>query len=97
MSTLPERNDAQFFYPCLKSCALHRESSGGTCVAADPAPLERARASIRSSRRNLKFGGEALIFGHAVAPGPSVGVTPNPAPVGVKFERLSYQLEAKPK
>ena len=35
MSTLPERNDAQFFYPCLKSCALHRESSGGTCVAAD--------------------------------------------------------------
>ena len=24
-------SDAQFFYPCVKSCALHPESSSGTC------------------------------------------------------------------
>ncbi len=26
MSTLPRTSDAQFFYPCLKSCALHRDT-----------------------------------------------------------------------
>ena len=37
MSTLPGTSDAQFLYPCLKSCALYRESSGGICGAAqDP-------------------------------------------------------------
>jgi hypothetical protein len=35
MSTLPGTSDAQFLYPCLKSCALYRESSGGTCGSAD--------------------------------------------------------------
>ena len=30
MSTLVGTSDAPIFYPCLKSCTLHRESSGGT-------------------------------------------------------------------
>ena len=29
MSTLPGTSDAQFFYQCLESCALHPQSSGG--------------------------------------------------------------------
>jgi hypothetical protein len=35
MSTLPGTNDDAFFYPCLKSCALHRESSGDTYGSVD--------------------------------------------------------------
>ncbi len=35
MSTFPGTSDAQFFCPYLKSCALHRKSSDGTCGSAD--------------------------------------------------------------
>ena len=35
MLTLPITSDAQFPYPCLESCALHRESNGGTCGVVD--------------------------------------------------------------
>ena len=44
-------SNAQFFYPCLKSCALHPESSGGTCGAAD----DRVRILGKWKSKNPEF------------------------------------------
>ena len=43
------------FYPCLKSRALHPESSVGTCGAADDPIriLGKVRVRIRSFRKNI--------------------------------------------
>jgi hypothetical protein len=48
------------FYPCLKSCALHRKSGGGTCGAADDTVhiVGKDNVRIRSSEKILKFVGE---------------------------------------
>jgi hypothetical protein len=35
MSTLTRTSNARFFYPCLKSCALHPESDDDICGCAD--------------------------------------------------------------
>ena len=48
------------FYPCLKSCAHRRKSSGGTCgpLTIQFISLEKDNVRIRSSEKILKFVGE---------------------------------------
>ncbi len=56
MSTFPGTSDAQFFCPYLKSCALHRKSSDGTCGSAD----DSVRILGKEESQDLEFQKEYL-------------------------------------
>jgi hypothetical protein len=56
MSTLARTSNARFFNPCLKSCALYPESSGGTCGSAD----DSVRILGRGESQDPEFQKESL-------------------------------------
>jgi hypothetical protein len=59
MSTLPGTRNAQFFYPCFKSCALNPESSGETRGSADD-PVRESGSAVserlsKARRRRMSW------------------------------------------